>query len=644
MQKIFLVVLLSGMVLTGFTQPPLFTYGNAAVGKEEFLKAFAKNNTNTKPTEKAYRDYLDLYIRYKLKVKAAYDLKLDTLPNQLAELQNFRSQIVEPYLNDDASVGKLVDEAFMRSQEDIHLAQIFIAIPKTASPADTLKAYKKATEAYAALKKGKDFSKAAVEYSDDPFAKMNYGDIGYVTVFTLPYELETLAYSTPQGQISRLYRGRGGYHIFKNLGERKAIGKIRAAQIMLIFPRDASNSIKEETRQRADSIYQALLKGSDFAELAKKFSGDNLSYQVGGELPEFGVGRYDRDFEAAAFALKADGDISQPIASSFGYHIIKRLGRKPVSTARNKETLTALKQQVISDPRVEVSKKEVLQKISRFTHLKRNPVNESQLWTYTDSSLQNKTLPKFQALDAKTVLFAFDKKNYTVGDWISYRKIAGSNPNQNNKTNKEWLKLYEQAIALEYYRNHLENYNKDFAYQLNEFREGNLLFEIMQHQVWDKASADSAGLAAYYEAHKNNYWWEPGADAIIFACSNEKAAEDIQHALQNNIDDWRRAVDSSRGLAQADSGHFELAQLPVKGLAQLQPGRFTALAKNKSDNTVTMAYVLKVYSERSPRSYKDARGFVINDYQNFLEDQWVAALKKKYPVKINETVFKSLPL
>ncbi len=641
---VFLLTFFSAGMASGSSAQTLFTYGNESVSKAEFLKAYSKNNTTAKPTEKSYRDYLELYIRYKLKVKAAYDLRLDTLPGQITELQNFRNQIVDPYLNDEASVDRLVNEAFARSQKDIHLAQIFIAVPKSATPADTLKFYNKAMAAYTALKKDKDFGKAAAGFSDDPFAKTNFGDLGYITVFTLPYELETLAYSLKPGEVSNLYRSKSGYHIFKNIGERKGIGRIRAAQIMLIFPRNASDAQKQDVKQRADSIYDALMKGSDFADLARQFSGDNLSYQLGGEMPEFGVGRYEKDFETAAFSLTHDGEISRPVASSFGYHIIKRLARKPVSTVKNTETMNALRQQVISDPRIEAAKKEMLQKIIRITHLKKNPVNENELWAYTDSSLQNKTLPRFADLDAKTTLFSFDNKTINVKDWVDYRRSARNNSGPDTKTHRDWLEQLERALAFDYYRNHLENYNADFAYQLNEFKEGNLLFDIMQRKIWDKAAADSAGLQHYYDVHQNDYWWQPGADAIIFSCSSEKAAEDIKHHLQNRIGDWKRAVDSSRGLVQADSGRFELAQLPVKGMESLHAGQFTPSSKNAGDNSVVIAYVLNVYSERSPRSYKDARGFVVNDYQNFLEDQWIAELKQKYPVKVNEAVMKSLPL
>jgi peptidyl-prolyl cis-trans isomerase SurA len=637
------VILILFAVNNGNAQT-LFTYGNYTVSKQEFLNAYKKNNTEKSVSEKSYRDYLELYIRFKLKVREAYDLKLDTLTTQKTELQNFRNQVADSYMSDDESMNTLINEAFARSQKDIHLAHIFIAFPKNASPADTLKTFQKATAAYNELKKGKNFGETATLYSDDPSAKNNRGDIGYITVFTLPYVLENLAYTTASGQFSKPLRSKSGYHIFKNLGERKAIGKIRVAHILFAFPPNASDAVKATIKQKADSIYNLLQHGENFGALAKKFSGDNLSYQTNGEIAEFGVGKYSNAFENAAFALNNDGDISQPVLTDFGYHIIKRLGRKPVSSIKNKELIDATKQQVTNDARIEVSRKLLLQRILKQTNFKRTPINENDLWVYTDSFLVNKPLLSLHGIDEKTIVFSFPEKNIAVKDWLNYMKSVKNVPSlSSGKTKKELLDQYLQTVALEYYRNHLENYNKTFAYQQNEFKEGNMLFEIMQRKIWDKASADSIGLKNYYDAHKDKYWWDASAAAIVFTCSNEKAAENTKQKLQNNISGWKKFVDASDGSTQADSGRFILTQLPLPEQKGFTDEQFTSFVNNQPDNTITFAYILKVYNERSPRNYNEARGAVINDYQTYLEDKWIEELKKKYPVKVNEDVFKSLP-
>ncbi len=641
---IFSIIIVSCLfVITRANAQTIFTYGNTAVSKVDFLKAYQKNNTEKTATEKSYRDYLELYIRFRLKVKAAYDMKIDTLSNQKIELQNFRNQVADGYINDKESLDKLINEAFVRSQKDIHLAHIFIAFPKNASAADSLKTSQKATDVLNELKKGKNFGEAAVQYSDDPAAKQNRGEVGYITVFTLPYDLENLAYNTLPNQISKIYRSKSGYHIFKNLGERKAIGKIRVAHILLAFPPNASDPAKAATKQKADSIYDALKNGAAFGELAKKFSADNLSYQTNGEIAEFGVGKYDRPFEDAAFSLKSDGDISEPVRTAFGYHIIKRLGRKPVSTVANKETTESIKQIVINDARINVSKKILLERVLTQTHFKRLPINENDLWIFTDSFLQSKTVPLLNGLNNTTGLFSFPQKNIVVKDWLSYIKTARNVPAlSNGKTMKEIFEQYLQTVAFEYYRNHLEDYNKDFAYQLNEFKEGNMLFEIMQRKIWDKASTDSTGLRKYFEDHKDKYWWDASADAVVFTCSNEKAANTTKQKLQNNIGGWKKLVDASDGSTQADSGRFLLTQLPLPEEKKFTESQFSSMVSNQPDNTVTFAYIIKLYNERSPRNFAEARGLVTNDYQLYLEDKWIQELKKQYPVKINEAVVKSL--
>jgi peptidyl-prolyl cis-trans isomerase SurA len=616
----------------------------APVSKEEFLKAFSKNNTGVVPTEKAYRDYLELYIRYKLKVKAAYSAQLDTLPAQRTELQNFRTQVADTYMKDQESMDRLVREVEARGQKDIHLAHIYIALPRNVRPADTLQTYEKAMAAYAELKKGKKFGDVAIAYSDDPTVKSNRGDIGYITVFSLPYNLEVLAYSLTPGGWSKPYRSKGGYHIFKNLGERKALGRIKVAQILLSLPPGASAAVRDQVRLRADSVYTALMAGADFAALARAYSGDNLTYQNGGEVPEFGVGRYDSAFEAAAFGLDRDGAVSRPLATEFGYHIIKRLSRKPFPVRPDEAEKANIRQQVLNDPRVEISRQALYNRIYSETGFQRAPIPDVELWAFADSAFRNPGyFSNGRDLSNSTMVFSFSQRAYTIKEWIDFVRITKPTRAGIALSDKDLFQKYIERAAMEYYRNHLEQYNKDFAFQLNEFKEGNLLFEIMQRKIWDKASADSAGLAGYYNAHKGKYWWNASADALLFTCNSAGSAEALKARLMaGSIGSWRIDADSMGAAIQADSGRYELAQIPGTSFSAPAAGTFTEFTGNKADNTVSFAYILTVYNSREPRSFHDARGFVINDYQGWMEEQWVEGLRKQYPVKVDEQVFKTL--
>jgi peptidyl-prolyl cis-trans isomerase SurA len=639
-----LIPILIFFLSSSLSAQSLFTVDGTGVSKEEFMKAYIKNNNHPATTPTSYRDYLELYIRYKLKVRAAFDAQLDTLPAQRTELQNFRSQVAETYLKDEGSLDKLVKEAYVRGQKDLLLEHIYIALPKNASVNDTLRGYEKAMSAYEALKKGKKFGDVATIVSDDPSVKNNRGRIGYITVFTLPYELENLAYSLSPGQFSKPYHSKGGYHIFKIIAERKSLGRIKIAQLLLPFPPAATPATQDAVRHRADSLDILLQNGADFAGMAKAYSGDNLSYQNGGELPEFGVGKYDSAFEATAYGLDRDGAISRPLLSTYGYHIIKRIDRKPFPREFDAESAATLKQQVLNDPRVEVSRQALLARIYRATNFRRADFPEEDLWAFTDSVQHNPALPSYRDLSYSTVLFSFDDRHYSVKEWLDYSRTVKPQRSGAGVADKDLFRRYVERSAMEYYRNHLELYNPDFAFQLTEFKEGNLLFEIMQRKIWDKASADSAALKNYYEAHKDKYWWNASADALLFTCNNEKTAETLAAGLRSDgAGEWRKLSDGSGASVQADSGRYELAQIPGLSGANPAEGSLTAPVINKTDNTASFSYILHIYHDRSPRNFRDARGFVINDYQSWMEDQWVGELKKKYAVKIDETVLKSLP-
>jgi peptidyl-prolyl cis-trans isomerase SurA len=402
--------------------------------------------------------------------------------------------------------------------------------------------------------------------------------------------------------------------------------------------------MRDAVHRKADSIYTQLQNGADFATLARAYSSDNLSFQSGGELPEFGIGHYDSAFEAAAFALDKDGAISEPLLSSYGYHILKRIARKPFPSQWDQASQAQLKQQVMNDPRIEVSRKALLARIEQQAGFHQFEFSDLDLWAFTDSAMRNTGLSSFRGMNYSTTLISFSRQVYSLKEWLDYVHSVRGQRAAGAQANKELFGRWIERVAQDYYRNHLEDYNADFAFQLTEFREGNLLFEIMQRRIWDKASTDSAGLRNFFEGHKNKYWWDASADALLFTCKNQGIADALKARLiAHPLADWRQQTDSGAMSIQADSGRYELAQIPNPTKTELNPMSYTPFSTNGADQSVSFAYILSVYHDRSPRNFRDARGFVINDYQNYLEDEWIADLKKKYPVKVDDKVVKTLP-
>ena len=639
MKKLVLVFLCFLFTCFSFAQT-LFTYGNHQVSAPEFLNAYNKNKTDSLTTNKALREYLDLYINFKLKVQAAKDLHLDTLPSLIADLQNFRDQVKKNYLTDTNEIERLENEAFERSQKDIHSIFYFI---NTSAEKDSSKALQKINHLSAQLNKAKNDAEVIQAFNASNQMQAQKEDLGYITVFTLPYQFENVVYALKPGQASKPFRAKDGYFIFKNVGERHAVGKITVAQILLAVPAGAS---AEKIKQKllADSIYKALQNGGDFEELAKKYSDDRNTFMNGGLMPEFGTAKYDSSFENHAFALSRNGEISAPFETQFGFHILKRIAAAPVPASKNDENyLSSLKRQVLNDSREQIARTKFITEIKPVVGLKNETVVKSDLWKVTDSALlQNKQINS-GAVNKSTVLFTFNNgQKVKVADWLLY--LESLNRDWGKDAEKAYQQLWPAFVdeySVENYASRLEKYNSAFKAQIDEFKDGNLLFEIMQRKIWNKASSDTVALKQYFNDHKNKYTWSASADAVIYSCSSAEVAKKIIAEIKRGRN-WREIVNENSSAVQADSGRFELGQIPVVERTAFAEGLITLPVINKNDGTAVFAKIIKLYPGDQQRNFDDAKGLVINDYQNYLEQQWVAQLKKKYPVKVNEKVFQSL--
>lgn len=632
MKKVVLSFVSMAVTSALFSQT-LFTYGKHPVSKDEFLAAFNKNPNITADRKTALKEYLDLYTNFKLKVQAAYDEGLEKDPTQQYELQNFRRQIADNIINEQANVKELVKEAFNRSQKEILVQQVFIAI----DPADdTSKISARAQEAYDALKNGQKFEDVVQRYSNDPATQQSNGSIGYVTAFSLPYRLENVIYSLALQQFSAPVRTKLGYHIFRNAGERKPLGSRKIAQILIAYPPNPSEGEKAMASRKADSIYQLLMKGESFSKLASQFSNDLSSNNNNGELAEFTSGTYAPDFEKQAFALSRQGEISKPFQTEFGFHILKLIEAKSIPTDINDATTFAVMQdKVVKDNRMEQAKKNLINKTLVTIKYKPAVYKEKDLFAFVDSSILKKKVT-VNGLNANTVIFSFAKQNVKAEDFANY--VVASHP-ESSAEYKKLLEQYVQIAADEYYRNHMEDYSTDYSKQVKEFKDANLLFAIMEKNVWGKANSDSAGLQQYYNAHREKYQWPASADALIITANNREISDSLHKQLEQHVQQWRDITGKYENEVIADSGRYELSQLPVLEKTNFTKGLFTAPVKNENDGSYTFNYVFNVYNDPAQRSFDDARGMVISDYQQVLEEKWIAELRKKYPVAVNQAVF-----
>ena len=637
-------LLLTLLIATSLSAQTLFTYADKSVSVNEYKKAF--NKVYPAPVtdkSKKMRDYLDLYVNSKLKIHEATLRGYDAMPGFVEEYTALRNQVIENYMNDTESLNALVNEAFARSQKDIKVQHIFIPYSSGVNYSDSAVVKLKIQEAYMELQSGKSFDAVALKYSADPSVALNKGNLGYITVFSLPYQFENVIYKLSTGKFSAPFRSNSGYHIFKKLGERKAVGRIKVSQILIAVPPGSDSTAKKHLAALADSIYNRLQKGDDFGKLAAAFSNDVVSSASNGSMPEFGLGTFDPSFEDVAFSLLKNGAISKPFLTNHGFHIIKRTSLTAPKTVKNKKNLDIIRSLVEKDGRVNVAKDKQYNKILAQTGFKQFNVDEAMLQMYLDSVMASRPPSPGNPVNKSTALFSVGVSTMIVNDLLTYSipnryKADGSGPKPINELTEE----FKRNAVMEYYRTNLEQYNEEFKLQMKELKDGNLFFDIMMKEVWSKAQSDTAGQRAFYEQNKSKYKWNYSADAVIFYCGDTTTAKSFRNSLVKDKTKWRSLLENFSDRITLDSSRFEITKIPGAQKTTAKAGTITNIVKNKDDNSASFALIFKIYATPVQKTFGDARGDVVSDFQDSIDKKWIAELKKKYPVKVNEEVLKSI--
>lgn len=648
MRKVFLIWLCALFIITaGFAQtadPVIFKVGNMPVQQSEFLYIYQKNNGKKADFSKqSLEEYLDLYTNFKLKVAKAKQMKLDTIPELITELDGYRKQLSKSYLVDKEVNDRLVVEVFERMQKDINISHILISLNETNDPSVENTAEAKINMVYKKLQDGAPFEQVAAEWSEDPSGRHKGGSLGYVTSM-LPdgfYEFETIAYSLKPGEYSRPFKTHAGYHIVKLNAERPARGEMEAAHIMIL----KKNDDLAYAKNKIDSIYQLLLKGEEFDKLAKLHSTDRKTGVQGGYLGFFGINKYEMPFEDAAFALTKDGEFSKPFASSAGWHIVKRISKVPRDDFdKVKRAITA---QVLNDGRYNVAKNKVIESIQKESRF----AEDRQAFEKYTGMLDKEFFTADWVNPAKEPLtfFTLENKVFTSDDFAAFCKqnqrdrikYGGNTPVQMVAD-----QLYRQFVnesCLAWEEDKLEDKYPDFKALMREYSEGILLFEVTKREVWDKATQDTAGLTAFFQKNSKKYNWKPRADLYTYfiQVNDEAKANEIFGFAQRN--DHEKIIEKFNKdnqiitftRSKVESGSNDLIFM------KMEKGDISALNYDSSKSIYKFRKIEDILP-KSPKSLDEAKGYVIADYQEYLEKAWVEKLKKEFKVETNKAAFEKL--
>ncbi len=649
--KLIIAFVFVTLSFLGFGQgkdPVLFTVAGQPVNVSEFDYIYNKNNGKEADySKKSLTDYLNLYTKFKLKVKAARDMQVDTIPALIKELEGYRQQLTTNYLNDKEVTDRLAREVYERQKKDLLLSHILFSLSPNANGEDTMQAFNQAANAIRMLKTGMKWEDIA-KMSNDLNSAQKGGRLGWFTAMFPDgfYNLENAAYSLKTGEVYQApIRTRLGYHVLKVESDRTAFRRMEAAHILI--KKAAIGNQDYRAKLKADSIYKKITEGQSFEEMARLVSEDKTTAAQGGNIGYFGINQFEPSFEEAAFKLSKDGDISKPVESSIGWHIIKRLRKDdeiPYDRAKRK-----IQVDIQRDQRFNIAQTTFIQKIKAEAGYKENTdvlksfsaLMDTNFFTYkwrAPENLKDETLFKLGKKEYSTIEFAEYVKTNTR------QRLQGSDSKDILATLKNMLDEFSSQKCLQLEESKLEEKYADFKALMREYREGILLFEATKNVVWDKASEDTSGLKLFYEKNKDRYKWDDRAVIHIIQVdtTDKKFAEDIfKFSKKNPIDQLIEKYDPEKRFITYQKNVVEKKSPDAyKGLS-FTKGSMTELSLDPG----LTSYSFKKIEEIIPSAYKtidEARGYIIADYQDHLELAWVEELKSKYPVKINDDVFASL--
>ena len=606
---------------------PLFTVGSKSVYTDEFIYLYQKNHSSKREdfTDEKISEYLDLYVKFKLKIAEAQHRGMDTTAAFRKEFNSYKEELKKPYVAESNELDRLTKETYSNLTEEVKVSHLLITLKPDATPADTLTALQKITEIRNKIIAGGEFGKLAREFSEDPSAKTNDGSLGYFTAMQMVYPFEVAAYKTNVGEISQPVRTRFGYHIIKVYDRQPSRGEVEVAHILLRTGGGNDAKVKNTIFE----IYDQLKGGRQWEELCAEYSEDNATKSAGGKLRPFGVGALPSvpEFEKVAFSLQQPGDLSDPFQSAMGWHLIRL--EKKIPLLSFKEMEPALKRRVSRDERLQISKTSLLAKRKKELGFVEGEGIQS-IRSLVDTSLV-KARWKFKGeekLKSQT-LISIQNIPITVGEFIKYVYINQANSALAPEAYLD--QLYEKFVEEKLNDREEEilvAQHPEFRSLLNEYYEGILLFSIMEKEVWNKASEDSLGQHEFYDQNPSTYMAGDRLAARIFSTTDKAFLQEIQ--LKISKGDTITRADAKKFKSVQNSRAFEKGENKIIDKISWSIGIHQAEADG-------IYYLVEVSGLVPPgrKSFSDARAQVISDYQDYLEKKWIAELKKKYPVKIN---------
>jgi peptidyl-prolyl cis-trans isomerase SurA len=637
MTRFLIAAILAMICVSGYSQKKktpkpavLFTVNNDKTEADEFIYLYKKNHPVKEDfTDEKIQEYLDLFINFKLKVAEARSRGVDKTPEFTKEYDSYKDELRKPYLPEGKILDSLVKLTYTRLQREVSASHILIDVKPDASPADTLQGYNTALAIKKQLLEGENFEEKVALYSEDPTAKSNKGNLGYFTALQMVFSFEEATYTGKPGDIVGPIRTRFGYHILKIGEDRPARGEVEVSHIML----RPGQRDETKTKNLIFEIHDQLRGGAKWEDLVKQYSEDPGSKDNGGKLRPFGVSSQTRipaEFDAMAFSLKNPGDISDPFQTSFGWHIVKLKRKIPLPSFE--ESAASLKNRMARDERIQISRSVLMNKLKKNFAFIENTAAKTKVMALADTALTKgkwKIPASFSA--GKETLFTLQSKKTTARDFLNF---VQQNQRPNSMTPNKYMELlytmFTEGAINTTFENKVISDNPEFAMLLKEYYEGILLFDIMEKEVWKKASEDSAGQRKFFETHPELYKAKERVKATIYYSDSKETIELLNKSVKVKDSTETAKILKTKNVYH-ETGVFQREDRPALSGIEWKAGQYIS----QNGNTYHLINVTGIVPPGS-MTFEEARASVISAYQNELEKNWLEQLRKKYPVKVND--------
>jgi len=645
-----LKVLFGGLVVASIVvlafaakDPVLMKINNKEIKVSEFEYLY-KKNLEQQVNKESIDEYVDRFVNYKLKVAEAERLGYDTLPRIIKELDGYKTDMLTPYLVDEDLQERLVVEAYDRMKTDVDVSHIMLSRGK--SKAEDQAQISKMDSLRNCILNGENFSDLVMQYSIDRSKVNNKGEYGYITSGIFPYAFEKVVYETPIGELSKPFVTDYGVHMVRVNGTRPNDGQVEVEHILRLFPRggEVTEESKQAVKAKIDSIYSCIQAGENFEELAKTFSEDTRSARNGGKLPPFGRNIMVKPFEEKAFSLSA-GEISEPIETAYGYHIIKKIDNKPLGTLE--ECRSTIEQKIKSDERSMMPMNSRAEQIMKDLNYQKNKgLNDYLL----------KQLAAHGGYDSTFVTDVVAKSNYTMFTYSDNKKSPLSamakhlNPKAKFSSNDIAASVMEANVdiiakqeILKYYSDNLVDLNPDYRNLLNEYRDGTLLFEVMSKEVWNKAKSDDEALVEQFNANRSKYQWDtPHFKGIMICAKNDSVMTEAMTMYQTMKYAPEDTITSN--LNKHFGRNIKMVRVVSKQGDNDMVDNIAFGGPHVESSYVGYPLYRILFGKTitAPEEMSDVRGLVASDCQDALEKEWIDGLHKRYKVSIDKKVLKQL--